>query len=254
MVRKDALLRSFLLSLLVGLLVACGSSTPVAPTPTLTTPALAAITPTVAADPRLAAPSPSPATARATSTITRTPAAMSTSGAAASRNSIAQPAPPFTLSPTQSASCFAAGFAEPDPATYVALIAPVREYLYHRKRAFIAGDVTEFLARYPALGQGADPAAGINDEARLIALYKRTFTLIDGDIDPEHYERIKVRRDGASAEAIINMLEVYVRPDFSITGGQVRLKLSLQQIGGTWTVVRTDALNEGEFSRERQCR
>ena len=87
----------------------------------------------------------------------------------------------------------------------------------------------------------------------MIAIYKQAFTLIDGDIDPEHYERMKVRRNGASAEVIIHMVEVYLRQDFSITGSESRLKLSLQQSGDTWAVVRTDALNDAELARERQC-
>jgi hypothetical protein len=130
----------------------------------------------------------------------------------------------------------------------------VLEYLYYRKRAFISGETGEFLDRYPALREGADAASGVNDEARLVAIFKRAFTLIDGNIDPEHYERMTVRRDGASAEVIIHMLEVYLRQDFSITGSESRLKLSLQQSADTWTVVRTDALNDAELARERQCR
>lgn len=130
----------------------------------------------------------------------------------------------------------------------------VLEYLYYRKRAFISGETQEFFARYPALRERADAASGINDEARMVAIFKQAFNFIDGDIAPEHYERMKVRRNGASSEVIIHMLEVYLRRDFSIAGGESRLKLSLQQSAGTWTVVRTDALIEGEFACERQCR
>jgi hypothetical protein len=166
----------------------------------------------------------------------------------------AAPTAPFALSPTQPTSCFAAGFTAPDPQTAAEMMAAVREYLYYRKRAFISGETGEFLDRYPALREGVDAASGINDEARQVAVFRGAFTLIDGDIEPEHYERITVQRNGASAEVIVHMLERYLRQDFSITGGESRLKLSLQQSAGTWTVVRTDALIEPEFARERQCR
>lgn len=236
--------------LLIGMLVACAPSrtTTPAPLPTaMTTPPATSgqiISPTGTPSPRVSPPG----TAARTQT---TPAPLA---AAPVRTPPAAPTAPFALSPTQPTSCFAAGFAAPDPQTAVKMMAVVREYLYYRKRAFISGETREFLDRYPALREGANAASGINDEARQVAVFKGAFTLIDGDIEPEHYERITVRRNGASAEVIVHMLELYLRQDFSITGGESRLKLSLQQSAGTWTVVRTDALNDAELARERQCR
>lgn len=234
------------LSLLAGMLVACGAAQSTVPPPLSTA---AATSPTASSPPTLSPNTSSPRTA-VPGTVTGTQLVPSPLIATAVRTSTAPPLGPFTLSPTQPASCFAAGFAEPEPKTYVEMLTAVHEYLYYRKRAFISGETQEFLARYPALQQGADPTSGVNDEARQIALYKKAFTLIDGDIDPEHYERIKVRHDGTSAEVIIHMLEIYLRQGYSITGSEVLLKLSLQQQSGTWTVVRTDALIDGE----RQCR
>ncbi len=235
--------------LLVGLLVACGPSQPNTTTPILNTVTTAPVTSAqISSDPGTPSPRMSlPGTATRTQT---TPAALAS---APVRTPPASPAVPFALSPTQPASCFAAGFSAPDPRTFAEMLPVVLEYLYYRKRAVISGETREFLDRYPALREGANAASGVNDEARMIAIFKQAFTLIDGDIDPEHYERMKVRRDGASVEVIIHMLETYLRRGFSITGGESRLKLSLQQSADTWTLVRTDALTDGELARERQC-
>jgi len=236
--------------LLVGLLVACGPSQPNTTTPpsptTMLTPAAASAQRTPPAG-TSSAGVPLPGTATHTQT---TPAALAS---APVRTPPASPAVPFALSPTQPASCFAAGFSAPDPQTFAEMMPVVLEYLYYRKRAVISGETREFLDRYPALREGANAASGVNDEARMIAIFKQAFTLIDGDIDPEHYERMKVRRNGASVEVIIHMLETYLRRGFSITGSESRLKLSLQQSADTWTLVRTDALTDGELARERQC-
>ena len=261
--------------LLVMILVACGPSRSNAPVndptpPSLATPTTLASAPgtpppsTLPGTPPSSTPSPGtpppstppPATPspRASLSGTATRAQSATPIAATpARTTPAAPLGPFALSPTPTGACFGAGFIAPDPRTFTELMPAVLEYLYYRKRAFISGEMGEFLDRYPALRTGADAASGINDEARQVALYKQTFTLIDGDIDPEHYERMTVRRNGASAEVIIHMLEIYLLEDFSITGSEVRLKLALQQTAdGGWTVVRTDALTDGELARERQ--
>ncbi len=235
--------------LLIGMLMACGPSQPNTPTPILTA---VTIAPTISAQTASSRGMPSPRVSTP-GTATRTPTTPLPLASAPARTSPASPAPPFALAPTQPASCFAAGFSAPDPQTFTELMPAVLEYLYYRKRAVISGETREFLDRYPALREGADAASGVNDEVRMIAIFKQAFTLIDGDIDPEHYERMKVRRNGASVEVIIHMLEIYLRQDFSITGSELRLKLSLQQAAGTWTVVRTDALNDAELAHERQC-
>ena len=235
--------------LLVGMLVACGPSQPNTPTPILTTVTTA---PAISAQTASSTGMPSPRVSPP-GTATRTSTTPVPLAAAPARPSPASPSTPFALAPTQPASCFAAGFSEPDPRTFAEMMPAVLEYLYYRKRAVISGEPRELLDRYPALGAGAAAASGVNDEVRMVAIFKQAFTLIDGDIDPEHYERMKVRRNGASAEVIIHMLEIYLRQGFSITGSEVRLKLSLQQVAGAWTVIRTDALNDAELAHERQC-
>ncbi len=130
----------------------------------------------------------------------------------------------------------------------------VREYLYYRKRAFISGDTNVFIAHYPFLGQNNDLGTGINSEILLAEMYHRTFKLIDGDIDYEHYARMQVRQNGRSAEVILSMQEIYLNEDFSFTGSQVTLKLFLQQVDNRWLIIRTDERTQGELEIERRCK
>lgn len=105
-------------------------------------------------------------------------------------------------------SAFKDGYAEPDPSTWVILMSPVREYLYYRKQAVINQNVSKLWERYPDLKQ-ANPQSGINAEASVVANY-RTFKLVDGNIQAEHYERLKAKVSGDRAEVIIHGMETYL--------------------------------------------
>jgi hypothetical protein len=106
-------------------------------------------------------------------------------------------------------TAFNAGFSEVNPNQWSMLMSPVREYLYYRKQAVVNGDVSQLWARYPELKQSAVPDQGINLEPAVIDSYQ-SFQPIDGNIEPEKYERLKAKVSGDQAEVIIHGMELYL--------------------------------------------
>ncbi len=109
------------------------------------------------------------------------------------------------------------------------------------KKAFIAGDPEILWSRYPALKQGSDPTKRINSEKFEIAV-RQTMKLLDGNVFPESYERIKAKFSGDQLEVVVHGMELYVWDNdgtFDDTGGEIKLILSFRREGDQWTLFRT---------------
>ncbi len=102
---------------------------------------------------------------------------------------------------------FKIGFSEPDSSQLTKLTLPVREYLYYRKQAILNQDLSKMWLRYPELKQNI--ASNPHAETALTDKYQSVKPL-DSNIDPEKYERIKVKVTGDVAEAIIHGTESYL--------------------------------------------
>jgi len=138
------------------------------------------------------------------------------------------------------------GFIEPDPETWVLFMHVVREYLYYRKLAVIAGDVEVLWKRYPALKNGVDVAKGVNAEEFFIK-NMQIIKPFDGNISPEGYERMKVKVSGETAEVLIHRMELYLCLDeygkFEDSGGEFKEILFLIRQGNQWTVEKTQDIS-----------
>lgn len=86
----------------------------------------------------------------------------------------------------------------------------------------------------------------VNAELEVVARYLG-MDVIDGNVQPEAYARFRVQEDGDKAVVLVNGTELYVRKDFSESGGQVQLLLFLERRNDVWTVVRTDETTEAEY-------
>ncbi|HEX2094313.1 MAG TPA: hypothetical protein VHG28_18060 [Longimicrobiaceae bacterium] len=137
---------------------------------------------------------------------------------------------------------------EVDPATYVELDAPVREYFHHRKKAMLAGDPEVPWRRYPELRQGG-PAGGINAEGSHVAAF-RGVPLLDGDVHVELDPRIRI--SGDTTEVRVHGTESYLRQDFQQSAWELEMRLLLVRRDGAWTVVRTDETTDAERHQERR--
>jgi hypothetical protein len=138
-------------------------------------------------------------------------------------------------------------FGEPDPSTFVALSTPLREYMYHRKRAIIRGNTDSLWARYPELRIGAGTANGINAEGLRVAGL-RAIHAIDGNVSLEGRERFRVLVSGDTARVAMHGSEGYLWPGFDHeTVSELLLELTLVRQGGQWTVVRTHEIGESEL-------
>ncbi len=94
---------------------------------------------------------------------------------------------------------FKTGFSEPDSSQLIKLTSPVREYLYYRKQAILNQDVSKLWLRYPELKQNI----ALNHKYQSVKA-------LDSNIEPEKYERLKVKVAGDVAEAIIHGTESYL--------------------------------------------
>ena len=150
--------------------------------------------------------------------------------------------------PTESAEL--SGFIEPDPADYVDVMPAVWEYFHHRKSAVITGEMSSFYKRYPALQSGTDLAKGINTEASFVESM-RGLEPFDGDIHPEYYERVRVKRSGDELQVLVHGLELYLwknsEGEFDRSGGEFKLVLFLGQAGERWDLYRTDEVTLAEW-------
>ncbi len=134
---------------------------------------------------------------------------------------------------------------EIDPATFVVVDPIVREYLHHRKRAVIAGDPEILFRRYPELRDAGRAGEGVNAEALHVRGFGGT-PLIDGDVLPEAGGRYRAEIAGDSGRIHVHAAEMYLRPDFGVSGGGLEVELTVRRRDGRWDVVRTDEVTLAE--------
>ena len=135
-----------------------------------------------------------------------------------------------------------ASFSEPDPETWVKFMYIVREYFYYRKKAMVAGSAEILWKRYPELKQGIDISKRINSEGNTISNYQG-LKPFDGNVEPEGYERMKVKLSGENAEVLVHGSELYLYRDeagnFEDSGGELEIVLFLRKDGNQWTLYKT---------------
>ncbi|HLO32594.1 MAG TPA: hypothetical protein VK249_25830 [Anaerolineales bacterium] len=138
------------------------------------------------------------------------------------------------------------GFTEPDPGTWAMLMPAVREYFYYRKKAVITGNVEILWAHYPELKNGADLSNGINKEEFFIN-NMQGLKPFDGNIDPESYEKIKVKASNGEAEVLTHGMELYLYADgagkFDETGGEFKIIIFMKRQNKQWAVYKTDDIS-----------
>lgn len=156
------------------------------------------------------------------------------------------PAPTCSGDPPLEAAALT-DFTEPELGTWDALMAPLREYFYYRKKAIIGGDAHILWQRYPALAQGADPYKGSNAEVLFVESMQE-LKPVDGNILPEYYERVKVVKGDGYAQVLVHDLELYVFRDsngrFDDSGGEFKIIVFLcATTDGSWTVYHTQDIS-----------
>lgn len=143
-----------------------------------------------------------------------------------------------------------AGFSEPNPETFVAIMPTVREYFYYRKQAVTANDIELFWAQYPELQNNVNIEQGINSE-ELTAKSYQSLNPFDGNISPEHYERIKVKVTDGQAEVLVHGMELYTYLDennqLEESGGEFKIVLYMNMKSGRWVIYKTDEVTLGEW-------
>jgi len=132
---------------------------------------------------------------------------------------------------------------EPDPATWVMLMKPVRAYFYYRKMAVVNGNAQILWDHYPELKQGTDRSKGINIVSFMVDMYQG-LKPFDGNIYPEFYDKIKVITGNGTAEVLVHGMELYTYKDntgqFDDSGGELKIILVLSSPDNqTWAVVKT---------------
>lgn len=147
---------------------------------------------------------------------------------------------------------WSAGFKEPDTTHYVDVLPIVQEYLYLRKQAVLTGSVDVLWQRFPGLKQGVDKPKGINAEETMLYGY-RLLKPIDGNINAEYYERLKLKDMDTTPQVLLHGMELYTFKDenghFSQSGGEFVIALYLERQNGKWTVIKTDEVTPEEFKR-----
>jgi hypothetical protein len=140
-------------------------------------------------------------------------------------------------------SSMPADYTEPDPATWVMLMKPVREYFYYRKQAVVTGNIQVLWERYPALSQGEDIREGLNAEAFFVENMKG-LKPFDGNMSPESYEPMKVIVSGDQAAVLTHGSEMYLFREadgqLDESGSELKIILFMCSNGsGQWTVYQT---------------
>lgn len=159
--------------------------------------------------------------------------------AGCSRSTAPQAEPPLPLAAPR-------GMAEVTSEQHATFMPMVHRYFHVRKQAVLAGDPEIIWREFPALKDGRNSQAGINDEATAIAGY-RPLAPIDGNVAPESYARLKALVDGDKAILLVNGTEIYLTKEFSQSGGQVQLMLYLEKRRDAWTLVKTDETTIAEY-------
>jgi hypothetical protein len=115
--------------------------------------------------------------------------------------------------------------------------------------AFISNDLTELWIRYPDLRENIDFYKGINAEEIFVGFLQGGNPLIDGNVDLQHYEPIKIKMFDGKAEVHLHGQEIFLRVDengdFREAGHEFSIVLYLEKLDGKWTVNKTDQYRQG---------
>ncbi len=151
---------------------------------------------------------------------------------------------------TSAQHAWAKDFKEMEPAVYVNIIPVVEEYLYYRKQAVFSGSSSDLWKRFPDLKQNTDKPKGINAEDAMLYGY-RLLKPLDANILAEYYDRLKMKENGKVTQVLLHGLELYTFLDqnqnFSQSGGEFAIILSLTKKDGRWTIIQTDEVTTAEF-------
>ncbi|MFM6324976.1 MAG: hypothetical protein ACKPH1_03530 [Microcystis panniformis] len=147
-----------------------------------------------------------------------------------------------------SAPASTSSFTEPDPETFVALMPALREYFYYRKQAVITSNIEELWTHFPELKNEVSIEQGIN-----IVTNYQSLKPFDGNIFPEHYERLRVKFTNGKVEVLVHGMELYTWLDennkFEDSGGEFKIVLYLHMKDGHWVVYKTDEVTLSEWKQ-----
>jgi hypothetical protein len=137
------------------------------------------------------------------------------------------------------------GFVEPK--SHEIYIKPVRQYLHYRTQAVLKGDIKILWRQFPSLQTNSNRNTGINSEKYEVESLN-DFTLVDANFSEEGYERIKVKTINKNEVIVLVHGGIgYLRDDFGESGGEILIKLFLENKDNHWTVVKTDEYTLSEF-------
>lgn len=145
------------------------------------------------------------------------------------------------------------GFIDPDSETYVNLMPYIRESFYYRKQAIIEVDISAIYDRYPALSKEIDLDKGINIKG-IFVRNMQSFEIIDGNIFPEFYEKIKLMETDGEIRKLVHGMELYLRQNdergLSESGGEFKLVVYLRKDANNFEIYRTDEVTSREWKEE----
>lgn len=133
-------------------------------------------------------------------------------------------------------------------AGYPELEEAVRTYYRRYEEAQASCDIAGFLRHYPALAEPGEPSAGINLEHRRIPSRCDHVSTIRFDL--ERYEPMRVHVHPEGADVKVHGLEHWDYKAGTPGAGEFITALSLRQVSGSWTVVRTDEVTTAEYHEQ----
>jgi hypothetical protein len=140
----------------------------------------------------------------------------------------------------------AAGFERvQDPSVWVTLERPIVRYFHFRKRAVVERDMEVLWREYPSLRRRTRDVF-VNAERDWLEFFP---PLIDGNLDPNlGGDNMRIRRRGRLVDVFVHGWETYVMKDFSQTGGELLMVITLApDPRRRYTVVRTREIGEAEY-------
>lgn len=132
---------------------------------------------------------------------------------------------------------------------YPELEAAVRTYYERYEHAQASCDIATFLKHYPDLASSEVLASGINIEQRMITSRCDHVKAIRFDL--EYYEPMRVHVHQEGADVKVHGMEHWDYKTGTPGAGEFMTTLSLRQVAGSWTVVRTDGVTLGELHDQR---
>ncbi|RJS50132.1 hypothetical protein [Bacillus sp. PK3_68] len=140
------------------------------------------------------------------------------------------------------------GFIEPEPSDWGKYNKIVLKYMYYRTQAVINNDMNLLWNQYPDLKRNYDLQKGVNVERNEAESLNEGFNLIDANYSIESHDRMKVKVIGdKEVIALVHGGIVYLHDDYSESGGELLIEISLKVKDGRWTVVKTDEYTESEY-------